>query len=760
MKISFYLFHRLGVWARQYARGGTRRAVFMAMALAFILAALHTIAFETVFRRAPEWVGSISMMMMTALAAGLTVWLALVAYRYLSQQQDDEVAARQRLNHELSEERNLIHAMMEATQDNIYFKDRESRFLRINDTMARRFGLKSASDAVGKTDLDFFPRELALQKMNDERSVMASGGPIVGIEEHDVVRDGRMTWVSTTKMPLRDRNGTIVGTFGISRDITDRKLAEEKFRGLLEAAPEAMVIVNANGEIVLVNSQTEKLFGHSRAELLGKPVEMLVPERWRSGHMGLRREYVMNPRSRPMGADLELFALRKDGSEFPADISLSPFETEEGRLVSSSIRDITERKQADARQKAISQGMQKILGMADELIACENEDMLFRRAVELGRSELGLERCAIYVDAGEHVCGTFGTDLNGKTTDERAHEFSRAGLWADRMRLRDPSEKRWDISEETYHEWRENLMAEAGRGPVAVSPIQSSQSDMIGVFCNDNAISGKPLDPTGQEIVAVYCSLIGNIVARKRAEAEHMRAAVQQRATMERTDRLNAVGLLAAGMAHEINNPLQGMLSHLRALQPYVPPDSAGRRNLDMAQKGIDTIASLVRRLLMLGSAGDDTGREGADIQEAIDFVTQLLESQFRRVNVRIERATEAQGIRVAMPRAELIQVIMNLLINARDAMPDGGSVRVKAEAEDDSVWLVVSDTGQGIAPELIGKIFAPFFTTKGSKGTGLGLSVTESLVRSHRGQISVKSEQGKGTTFDIILPRFQGEKK
>jgi two-component system, NtrC family, sensor kinase len=230
---------------------------------------------------------------------------------------------------------------------------------------------------------------------------------------------------------------------------------------------------------------------------------------------------------------------------------------------------------------------------------------------------------------------------------------------------------------------------------------------------------------------------------------------------IERTDRLNAVGLLAAGMAHEINNPLQGMLSHLRALQPYVPPDSAARRNLDMAQKGVDTIASLVRRLLMLGSATDDAGHDGADTQEAIDFVAQLLESQFRRVNVRIERNAEAQGVRVAMPRAELIQIVMNLLINARDAMPDGGTVRVRAAAEDDNtVRVVISDTGQGIAPELMGKIFAPFFTTKGSKGTGLGLSVTESLVRSRRGQISVKSEPGKGTSFDIILPRFQGERK
>lgn len=164
-----------------------------------------------------------------------------------------------------------------------------------------------------------------------------------------ISRDGRVVWIHGEAHLVRDETGRPRYLQGIAYDITDRKRGEEKFRDLLESAPDPMVIVNGEGSIVLVNSQTERVFGYSRGELLGQPVEILVPQRFRTGHAGYRTQYFSNPRVRPMGAGHELYGLRKDGTEFPVEISLSPLETEEGVLVSSAIRDISERKENEQR---------------------------------------------------------------------------------------------------------------------------------------------------------------------------------------------------------------------------------------------------------------------------------------------------------------------------------------------------------------------------------------------------------------------------
>ncbi|WP_150135275.1 SpoIIE family protein phosphatase [Streptomyces hyaluromycini] len=168
-----------------------------------------------------------------------------------------------------------------------------------------------------------------------------------GLELHGLRKDGTEFPVEISLSPLETTDGLLVSA--AVRDVSERKAAEERFRALLEAAPDAMVIVDDTGTITLVNAQTEALFGYRRDELLGRQVELLVPQRFQVNHTRHRDGYTTNRQVRPMGAGLELHGLRKDGTEFPVEISLSPLETTDGLLVSAAVRDVSERKAAEAR---------------------------------------------------------------------------------------------------------------------------------------------------------------------------------------------------------------------------------------------------------------------------------------------------------------------------------------------------------------------------------------------------------------------------
>lgn len=187
-----------------------------------------------------------------------------------------------------------------------------------------------------------------------------------GLDLHGLRKDGTEFPVEISLSPLETDDGVLVAS--AIRDVTERRKAEEKFRGLLESAPDAMVIVNRQGRIVLINAQTEKLFGYNRDQLIGERVEVLVPERYHGKHPDHRSHYFMAPRTRPMGAGSNLYGRRRDGTEFAAEISLSPIETHEGTLVTAAIRDITQRRQLEERtQEANRMKSEFLANMSHEL---------------------------------------------------------------------------------------------------------------------------------------------------------------------------------------------------------------------------------------------------------------------------------------------------------------------------------------------------------------------------------------------------------
>jgi PAS domain S-box-containing protein len=592
----------------------------------------------------------------------------------------------------------FLAAIVESSDDAIVSKDLKGIVTAWNLGAERIYGY-SAAEMLERP----LTRLLPPDRSDEERQILAKINRGEGFVLETVRRrkDGRLIDVLLTVSPITDERGNVIGVANVGRDITERKRAEERFQLVVEAAPNAIIMANRDGRIILVNSHTEQIFGYRRDELIGQSVEMLVPERFRTGHPHNRAVFFGDPTSRPMGTGRDLYGLRRDGSELPVEIGLNPIETSEGTVVLAAVVDITERKRLEERFRATVESAPTAMVMVDRqgditLVNTLTETLFgYRRDELLGQPVETLlpERYRI------------------------AHPGLRDGFFAA------PNARRMGEGRELNGRRKDGSEFPL---EIGLNPIETSEG-------------------------AFVLSTIADITTRKRFEKD----------LRERTDELarsnEDLEQFAYVASHDLQEPLRAVGGALQLLQRRYQGQLDARADefIGHAVDGAARMQTLIDDLLTYSRVGRLTDPvQLSECDLALDQALRNLTAAIQEANVRISRDTlpAVRGI-----PSQLALLFQNLVGNAIKFRRENSTlqIHVGSKFRDDAWLLWVKDNGIGIESQYFERIFLIFqrlHTRSVYPGTGVGLALCKRIVERHGGRIWVESEPGKGATFFFTL--------
>lgn len=603
-------------------------------------------------------------------------------------------------------EREKIESIFEAMIDGVYVIDGDFNINYINDTMMKYFG-----QGIGRKCYQvLFGEDKACPWCRADEVFAGKSARW----EHFNEKLGRT--YDIVEFPLKYSDGTI-SKVSIYRDITQRKKSEEKIRAseedyarLFENVGCGVYISSREGEFLDANKALLDMLGYERKEEFLK-IDIakdlyLRPEDRRKFQEIIERDGKV--------IDYEVEYKRKDGMAIPILHTGHVRYDQEGNVLGyEGINvDQSHRKQMEKELKEANDFLNNIIRSSPNAIM----------ATDMKGDIL------LWNMAAEEILGYKADEVIGKMNISKIYPEGTAKEVMKMMRSPEYG----------------------GVGRLRSYPMVHIRRD--GEIIEGNLSAAIIYDDRGREIasVGIFVDL------KERLDMERKLRDTQEK--LLQSEKLAAMGKLTSQIAHELNNPLYGIMNTLELLKTEIPPQSKRRKILDMSLSETERLTDLLRKMLSF-SKPEEEERQPTDVNTTLEEILLLVRKQLMENTIHISLSLSEDIEDVYASRSQLRQVFLNLISNARDAMPDGGTLTIKTVQKGDTIHIEIADTGIGIREENINRIFDAFFTTKdGVKDVGLGLSVCYGFIKEHGGDIRVSSRLGTGTTFTIILPVFRND--